>query len=544
MADETTTDSTALAHTDASMAAHTPVFAHTDVLTLIEDVERSLNRLREQAGDEAARAKDADQLEVQVQDLALKNAALETDATALETELSELHEERATLLERHLHLESQLASSRAMCADAETRLQRAHDECTRVEAAALLAQLSMQSQLTSTLEERALAAEAAHRELSAKIQTLEREIEEARVETARVEAALIAAASIAAANAGEAESTAINCEQFDETDIALAAEARIQQMVLPKLMQLAQAAAFLRTRKNRLAAVRQGLRHRSAALRVLRQIYSTPRLDAGLEPCANAAVASPSMLVGEMQGDRLAIAQERQELVELRDILAASEDRLSRRAHASRFFGTTAIVTLFMSVSGALSWHAAGVLAPPTILAHVELQATSRAPESQQTGAVDATVVGAWLRESLSDDTFIGAVSSRLSDRGRLRAESEELAANLSDRASVEVDGSTIRVSLRGDGAETTVATLDAIATTAYVEANRSPERRSDQLKIGIANATREVGRTVFSHAEAITDHSRVMRAGMVFGAFTAIASLLAGAFWLMARRASRTEVL
>ena len=538
MADETTTDSTALAHTDASMAAHTPVFAHTDVLTLIEDVERSLNRLREQAGDEAARAKDADQLEVQVQDLASKNAALETDATALETELSELHEERATLLERHLHLESQLASSRAMCADAETRLQRAHDECTRVEAAALLAQLSMQSQLTSTLEERALAAEAAHRELSAKIQTLE------RVETARVEAALIAAASIAAANAGEAESTAINCEQFDETDIALAAEARIQQMVLPKLMQLAQAAAFLRTRKNRLAAVRQGLRHRSAALRVLRQIYSTPRLDAGLEPCANAAVASPSMLVGEMQGDRLAIAQERQELVELRDILAASEDRLSRRAHASRFFGTTAIVTLFMSVSGALSWHAAGVLAPPTILAHVELQATSRAPESQQTGAVDATVVGAWLRESLSDDTFIGAVSSRLSDRGRLRAESEELAANLSDRASVEVDGSTIRVSLRGDGAETTVATLDAIATTAYVEANRSPERRSDQLKIGIANATREVGRTVFSHAEAITDHSRVMRAGMVFGAFTAIASLLAGAFWLMARRASRTEVL
>jgi hypothetical protein len=250
------------------------------------------------------------------------------------------------------------------------------------------------------------------------------------------------------------------------------------------------------------------------------------------------------MLVGELQGDRLAIAQERQELVELRDILAASEDRLSRRAHASRFFGTTAIVTLFMSVSGALSWHAAGVLAPPTILAHVELQATSRAPESQQPAVIDATVVGAWLRESLSNDTFIGAVSSRLSDRGRLRAESEELAANLSDRASVEVDGSTIRVSLRGDGADTTVATLDAIATTAYVEANRSPERRSDQLKIGIANATREVGRTVFSHAEVITDHSRVMRAGMVFGAFTAIASLLAGSFWLIARRASRTEVL
>ena len=539
MADETTTDSTALAPTDASMAAHTPVFAHTDVLTLIEDVERSLKRLREQAGDEAARAKDADQLEVQVQDLASKNAALETDATAFETELSELHEERATLLERHLHLESQLASSRAMCDDAETRLQRANDECTRVEAAALLAQLSMQSQLTSTLEERALAAEAAHRELSTKIQTLEREIE-----TARLEAASVAAASIAAVNAAEAESSAISVEQSDETEIALAAEARIQQLVLPKLTQLAQAAAFLRTRKNRLAAVRQGLRRRSAALRVLRQVYSAPRLDAGLEPCANAAVASPSMFVGEMQGDRLAIAHERQELVELRDILAASEDRLSRRAHASRFFGTTAIVTLFMSVSGALSWHAAGVLAPPTILAHVELQVTSRAPESQQPAAVDATVVGAWLRESLTNDTFIGAVSSRLSDRGRLRAESEELAANLSNRTSVEVDGSTIRVSLRGDGAETTVATLDAIATTAYVEANRSPERRSDQLKIGIANATREVGRTVFSHAEAITDHSRVMRAGMVFGAFTAIASLLAGAFWLMARRASRTEVL
>ena len=42
--------------------ATTPSFGHVEVLALIDEVERSLGRLRAQAGDDSARAREAEHL--------------------------------------------------------------------------------------------------------------------------------------------------------------------------------------------------------------------------------------------------------------------------------------------------------------------------------------------------------------------------------------------------------------------------------------------------------------------------------------------------
>jgi hypothetical protein len=73
-------------------------------------------------------------------------------------------------------------------------------------------------------------------------------------------------------------------------------------------------------------------------------------------------------------------------------------------------------------------------------------------------------------------------------------------------------------------------------------ELNRRPERRSDFLRVGIANARQEVGRTVFSHAETIADPARIWRAGAILGGFAVLATMAAGVMVWLARRASHAD--
>jgi hypothetical protein len=210
-----------------------------------------------------------------------------------------------------------------------------------------------------------------------------------------------------------------------------------------------------------------------------------------------------------------------------------------------------AIALAFSALAALASWHLAGALAPTPALAQVELSVSSRAPEGQQRGAAaqddsntaDSTGHGArieqWIDARVAEESFAGVVAGRLLDRGRTRAEGDALAASFADRLSVESEGSTVRLALRGQGLDETSATLDAIATSIVTEANRDPARRSDFLRVGIANAKQEIGRTVFAHAEALPDPERVIRAGGFFGGFFAAAAVVAGVFAIFARRAT-----
>jgi len=533
--------------------ATTPSFGHVEVLALIDEVERSLGRLRAQAGDDSARAREAEHLAAEVR---------------------VLEDERASLLERHLRLESQLAESRSAVTDAERRAEQAADECARLDASARAARISLESELAIAFELQAKEKEHEIHALREVIPQLERERDEAREGLtvaagkltavvrlaeqhatrvqeleARIEGHLAAqlaaesalAAQFAAAAAAEEPSgseASVSNTAIDEIEIARAAEARIQHLVGPKLLQLAQAAAFLRTRKDRLAALRKGLRHRARALRALRQIHAIP-----MPRMLSDTVAENTTVLSVGIGERAEIARERQELIELRALLTSSEESLARRAERSRTLGFAVFTAIGLSVCAALSWHVAGVLAPEKVLTTVELQVTSRAPEARQSGEVSGAGVADWVRTTIASDGFASAVAARLSERGRTHTESSALVADLGSRLSVESSADTIRLSLTGNGIDRSTATLDAVATGIVTDANRLSERRSDLLKVGIANARQEVGRTVFSHAETLADPSRMMRAAAIFGGFLALAALATSVLWMLARRSARAEL-
>lgn len=570
-----------------------------DVLAVLSQVERSIGLLRRHAGDEAQRAADAERLS---------------------REFAMLEDERARLLERQCALESQLAAARgtmseferrvrdaeARAGDAERRVQDAVGECARIEGEALSLALARDEDLRRTLDaerhahasraealqrafesrvdelERALAASAAgeagaaeaaagaiarliaeHRTLadaaSRRIAELEAELAAARDAVEAAERALSeAAASRASPDAplAEAQQAASIAEAVEARAEELAA-ARVQQLLAPKLAGLAQAAAFLRTRKSRLAALRSGLKSRARELRVERAALEshvpqgfTPDASAGFGAASQGFAGGAAAEASAIRAERSALAVEKQEILDLRAILEASEASLARRAAGTRLTTAVGLALAFAAFAGLASWHLAGALHPTPALAQVELAVTSRAPEAKQAGgepaaAADADAAGrgatiqSWIDGRVDDESFAGVVAGRLLDRGRTRAEGDALAANFAERLTVESDGASVRLALRGQGLDETAATLDAVATSIVAEANRDPARRGDFLRVGIANAKQEIGRTVFAQAEALPDPERIARAGGFFGGFFVAAALVAGVFALFTRRAT-----
>jgi hypothetical protein len=221
-------------------------------------------------------------------------------------------------------------------------------------------------------------------------------------------------------------------------------------------------------------------------------------------------------------------------------MLHASEASIARRTAGTRFLTSATLCTALLGIGAACAWQVAGVIAPAPVLATVELEVGSRMNETKSdpnAAAVDAAPIAALIKERVGDPLWGGMVATRLSERGRTRAEADALVANLAERVSVTPEGSTVHIALRGSDELATRTTLDAIATTAVAEANRDTARRSDYLKVGIANAKQEVGRTIFSAAEVLPDPKRLSRAGALLGITALVGAGLVGVLALIARR-------
>lgn len=589
---------------DAAATSKTSPFRHEDVLALIAEVEARLSNMRETVREQGE-----------------DDESLIRERTRLEREVHVLEEERSRALARQCALESQLAEARAERASHEARAEaltatltaeakRWKGEAARLEVAcertlresrdartALSTELLVEFERRASEQERraetiAQELEAARAELGANTNEIDRlkgalakrdeehavlveqiacgdalaverevELDRIREEFAAFRASTLQAKAASSTDVSESTlSVDAATSTLDEEEVARAAEARIHQLMAPKVAQLAQAAAFLRKRKERLAALRAGLRRRAQALRTLRQIYAQPRLDGkvdeaqlraemrgeeseGLGATNSVAVAVHPASANLLSAEREAIAVEKQDLIELRAVLAASERALERRAQGTRLVTTFAAASIALALAGVSSWYLAGAVFPAKTRASIELVATSRAPESKQDGQVDAKPLADEVIAALTTDAFLGAVVGRISDRGRTHAEASALASDLSSRTTLSQEGSTIHLALQGAGSDDTIATLDAVATAAMAELNRRPERRNDLLRIGIANARQEVGRTVFSHAETVADPARIWRAATILGGFAILAAMAAGVMTWLARRAAHADV-
>ena len=534
-----------------------------------------------------ARTNERDTLASERTTLASELGTLSHERDTLATERDALSGERAALAVERDQITAELAASHAERASIAAELRAQGEELARKSdeleglAASLQALASGEDAACAERAQREAEIEGLAREIASlreERDTLVDRLSEAEIAVRNAEESLAQAREDAARSAEEAARAAEDAARasgagmrdatsdaipstIDEEEIARAAEARIQQIMAPKVAQLAQAASFLRKRKERLATVRAGLRRKAKAMRVLRQIYAQPRLDAGLAPApvadsAPGAVSAPQFALTQASAsegnpvvdrqvadERAELARERQELVDLRAIVAASERSLERRAQGTRTATVAALAVAMLGIGSVASWHVAGAIAPDRVRASVELDVSSRTPEAKQEAPVDAKPIADELGRALADEAFVGAVASRIVERGRSREEAAALVAGLAGRASVSAEGSVVRVALAGEGGDATVAALDAVATSAVAEINRRPDRRSDMLRVGIANARQEVGRTVFSKAEDIADPTRLWRAGAILGAFTLLAAAAATAMAWFARRAAHADV-
>ncbi len=603
---------------DATVTSKSSPFRHEDVLALIAEVEARLSNMREtvreHGEDDESLVRERTRLEREVHILEEERSRILARQCGLESQLAEARAARAATEARAETLAATLAAEtsrfkeeaarlestyeRTVCASRDARAalstelviefeRRATEQQRRAESTAQALEDARAEFLAKTNEVDRLQAarEEAHREVLAARDALTKSVEEqtalteqlasrdartdeltAELVRLRGELAALRESGLptqAASSEDPPSATLVDAaaaQSLNEEEIALAAEARIHQLMAPKVAQLAQAAAFLRKRKERLAALRAGLRRRAHALRALRQIYAQPRFDgevgeeqlcgdirgeefAGYGVSNSVADSTNLASASALSTEREAIAVERQELIDLRAVLAASERALERRAQGTRLVTTCAAASIALAVAGFSSWHLAGAVFPAKTRASVELVATSRAPESKQDGQVDAKPLADEVTAALATDAFLGAVAGRISDRGRTHAEASVLASDLSSRVTLSQEGSTIHLALQGAGSDDTIATLDAVATAAMAELNRRPERRNDLLRIGIANARQEVGRTVFSHAETVADPARIWRAGAILGGFAILAAMAAGAMTWLARRASHPDV-
>ncbi len=453
-------------------------------------------------------------------------------------------------------------------ADAQLRAESAERECARIEHEALEMRLAYSRQTAALLD----GSESGHRdalaafrtECDARIVQLESELSQTRddfaqsskqlgqlVVAAQADAARVqeleqelvqrdeSAQRVAAAHADASNDSSTDrsadierarsegkAEAMAEATAEAVAAAQIQftSMMEPKLVALTKAAVFLRTRRARLNALHRGVKARMRELReerVRRPIVS-----------GDAQVAA----------EREALANERNEITELRAMLMATEHSLAQRAAAMRPWTSAAISIAFAAAGALTSWHLSGVIAPSPVLATIDLGVTSRAPEAKQDQAADAAPIAAWITETLPSEAFAGMVAGRLHERGRTRSESDAMALGLAERLTIEQTGPTIRLGLRGSGADASVATLDAIATSVVIESNRDVVRRSDLLRVGIVNAKQEVGRAVFASVEVLPDPTRLLRAGTLFAGFALLAGLFVMTFTIIARKTARVN--
>lgn len=494
----------------------------------------------------------------------LESTRLSAETTQLR--LDEAEYEATTAQARADAAQFNATAASLSLADAQLRAESAERECARIEHEALEMRLAYSRQTAALLD----GSESGHRdalaafrsECDARIVQLESELSQTRDEfaqsskqlgqlvvAAQADAARVqeleqelvqrdeSAQRVAAAHADASNDSSTDrsadierarsegkAEAMAEATAEAVAAAQIQftSMMAPKLVALTKAAVFLRTRRARLNALHRGVKARMRELReerVRRPIVS-----------GDAQVAA----------EREALANERNEITELRAMLMATEHSLAQRAAAMRPWTSAAISIAFAAAGALTSWHLSGVIAPSPVLATIDLGVTSRAPEAKQDQAADAAPIAAWITETLASEAFAGMVAGRLHERGRTRSESDAMALGLAQRLTIEQTGPTIRLGLRGSGADASAATLDAIATSVVIESNRDVVRRSDLLRVGIVNAKQEVGRAVFASVEVLPDPTRLLRAGTLFAGFALLAGLFVMTFTIIARKTAR----
>lgn len=538
-----------------------PVRSHEDVLGLIEEVERQLERLRSaqhRSAEEVARREIRHrELESREALLAAREQDLARGLEAIRGEADRVAAERARVETLSCELESARAALDAE-RDAIAQAKAAHEtseSTARAEAETLSRTLAERDAALRAVEERLADAESSLRSRDEVYERRERELDAMRDElesrerqrdelekslavakeklsrlaqTVAQHAPQLEEGAAAIARAAEFESTiaALRERVSDlESRLAGAADAREVDSLRATIERLegelasaregASAAAdtrgldaarrrlaefglFLRTRKARLAKARHLLRERDRWTR------------AKTREQTEAAVARA------LEEERL-LAKQKEELRQVQEMIAASEERVLRRDGRGRVLVGAGFWTLVAIAAAIGSWFAAGSIAPTPVVASVDLVARGR-DDAPLAPDVDA-VFQASYRELLADEAFRAVVRRRLEERGLSLLADERVFPSWMDSIRADSDGAgSLRLVAEGTDELPTILALDTVATSLVNESARVAKGRSDLPRIALVGQTSVPGRSTFSTAVMQQDpKDRIVIAGLLF---------------------------
>ena len=542
-----------------------------DLSTALASAKSASSRLEKELSDaKAAAAKATQQFNHDLAEARTGASSSSADLAAARKAIATLEGELATARKTVTEMRAQLDAARTATESLQKSLAKAEsdkresdelarlatDECTRIEREADAARTSLKSQLETAharaLDSQAVSARAALDAERGRIAVVERERDALRTQCDAAGKRLQSLTELADKQASQMleleqtlESTRAaltaaqsNTSTHSALEIDALADARIAELIQPKLAQLSQVASFLKTRRERLNALRLGLKRKARALRETELKLKSAAAAAGAG--ATAVLPASSVPSPEIEAQREELARERKEIVELREMLAHSEASVARRAAGTRFITAASLVAAMLALGSVCAWHLSGALGPKTVVATCELQATTRAVEGKSDGNAEAAPIAAWLGEAIKDPAFAGMVSSRIAERGRSHAESDAMVKDIGDRLEIHSEDSTLRLALRGEGDANTQVTLDSVASSAIATFKAMPVRRTDMLRIGIANAQQDVGRTVFSTVVPVPDPQQLTRAGALLATMVLVAGGLVAILMVMMRHAPK----
>lgn len=361
--------------------------------------------------------------------------------------------------------------------------------------------------------------------LREKIAGLERDLEAARTEASSGAAAkdqnirTLERALAEAKASGEADRAAIARLEGDIASLRSTLESGSQERSASETelaatrSKLAEFGVFLRERKARLARARGLLRERDRWTR------------------AKSRESNEAAYVRTLEEERM-LARQREELRQVQEMIAASEQRLLKREHRGRSVFAVGWLMLVTAALMAGSWYAADLVAPARAVAAVDLTAKTR-DGAAITPDVDALFQTTY-REALADEGFRTAVRRRLEERGLYALAEEKHFAEWIGGIRADSDGlGALRLIAVGPDETTAVLGLDTVATSLANEASRLARGRSDVPRIGLVGQTNVPGRLTFSAAIPQVDLERRLSAAALLFSGTVVLGIIFGALVL-----------
>ena len=575
-----------------------------DVLSLIEDVERHLLRIRtaqskqadefneianrmqaaEQAEQELARHTaqlDADRTDIDEQRGAITNARAETEdarraleedeknlssrCKKIDADLESLREGRVALSKREEELDARATELESQAEKFEKRLGELEKEREELLAqkseaensvAANEAKIEQAENDLADAMKRAESSEARFQELNGQCESLSNDADKARSQLRMAGERLAELADVVSEQSPQLEQGAAAIASMQEQARTIAdLEKRLAEVPVTdeKSLELQEAYKKAQKRANELEEALVIAQDKGQAQEFAKQLRSKAENLSEFAHHLQRRKLRLNTLRQGMKGSEKSdesqstfrslqrLKTQQEDLKQARKCLVVSEKAMLSKWARPRAFASVVWLSAMLFCVGGGAWLVVENMMSSPGRATVDLVASTRSGRPLENTSLTEWMQ--WHKALPTDPAFVNVVAKRLSTRGLNPMGGEEAVAQmLVQNLALDSDGpGRLRLILEGDDKHILSSQLDVIATTMASESARQAPRREQSARAMIVGEKNSTGRVQYaSLAPSMIDSAFLMRYGIVVGVGMTLALALAAGVYAVLRRAKR----